>query len=124
MNTTTDDTVAEKLESPEHSACTAPAAVLRLNDDQAECIVVLAKALSHPVRVHIVDILSRQAKELCVCEVEQLFSLTQPTISHHLKVLRQAGIVNVEQRGLWAFYSLKTHAFDALTALLEPPDMD
>jgi ArsR family transcriptional regulator len=118
MKATMNEPDSEVQKTVSHSSCATTSAALRLSGDQADHIAVLAKALGHPVRVQIIDILSRHGGELCVCEIEQLFSLTQPTISHHLKVLRQAGIVDVEQRGLWAFYYLKIDAFGALIALL------
>jgi ArsR family transcriptional regulator len=119
MKTSRDKTDPKGPEVVSHSACATTSAVLHLSSNQADHIAVLAKALGHPVRVQIIDILSRYGGEICVCEIEQLFSLTQPTISHHLKVLRQAGIVAVEQRGLWAFYYLKADGLGALIALLE-----
>jgi ArsR family transcriptional regulator len=98
--------------------CETNAVTLRLSAEAVNQVAAVAKALSHPVRVQIVDILSRYAGEICVCEIEQLFSLTQPTISHHLKVLRQAGIVETDQRGLWVYYHLKAHTFTALSDFL------
>lgn len=118
MKTSMDETDPKVQEVVSHSSCATTSAALRLSSDQADHIAVLAKALGHPVRVQIIDVLSRYGGELCVCDIEQLFSLTQPTISHHLKVLRQAGVVDAEQRGLWAFYYLKTNSFGALSALL------
>jgi len=118
MKTRTHETDSDVQEVVSKSTCATPSVALRLSSDQADHIAVLAKALSHPVRVQIIEILSRYGGEICVCEIEQLFSLTQPTISHHLKVLRQAGIVDAEQRGLWAFYYLKADSLGTLSALL------
>lgn len=119
MQTALDEVHPPIQEALPDVTCPAPSAVLRLTGDQAGHIAGLAKALGHPVRVQIVELLSRHGGELCVCEIEQLFSLTQPTISHHLKVLRQAGIVDAEQRGLWAFYFLRPAGLGTLIALLE-----
>lgn len=65
------------------------------------------KALSHPVRMRILEILSRQPDPMCVCHIESRFTLSQPTISHHLRLLRKAGLVNSERRGTWIYYSVR-----------------
>ena len=77
------------------------------------------KALGHPVRLQIVELLSRFAGQACVCDVEGQFELSQPTISHHLKILREAGLIDAEHRGLWAFYYLRPAAVDKLRTLLD-----
>jgi len=64
----------------------------------------VAKALGDPIRLQIVDVLRRHAGKVCVCELVPLFDVSQPTLSHHLKKLRDAGIVDSERRGLWAYY--------------------
>jgi ArsR family transcriptional regulator, arsenate/arsenite/antimonite-responsive transcriptional repressor len=79
----------------------------------------LAKALSDPVRLQIVDVLRRQAGEVCVCDLQPLFQISQPTLSHHLKKLRDAGLVGVERRGQWAYYYVVPGALDPLSAWLE-----
>jgi ArsR family transcriptional regulator, arsenate/arsenite/antimonite-responsive transcriptional repressor len=79
---------------------------------------VVAKALSDPVRLQIVDVLRRQAGEVCVCDLQPLFAISQPTLSHHLKKLREAGLVGVERRGQWAYYYVVPGALDSLTTWL------
>ena len=74
------------------------------------------RVLGHPVRVQIVDLLSRYAGQACVCDIEGQFDLSQPTISHHLRTLREAGILGVEQRGLWAYYYVIPGALEPLQA--------
>ena len=64
----------------------------------------VAKALGDPVRLQLVDVLRKHPGKVCVCELVPLFELSQPTVSHHLKVLREAGIVGSERVGLWAYY--------------------
>ncbi len=91
---------------------------LRLSAAQAEHIAALSKTLGHPVRVQIVDMLSRYGGEVCVCEIERHFALTQPTISHHLRVLREAGLIDGEQRGLWVYYQIRPGALEPLRELL------
>ena len=78
---------------------------------------MLCKALGHPVRLQIVDLLNRYGGRVCVCDIEGQFDLTQPTISHHLKVLREAGLVGFEPRGLWAYYFLRPGAIQEITTL-------
>jgi ArsR family transcriptional regulator len=92
---------------------------LRLAPDEAERAAAAFKALGHPVRLQIVDLLSRYEGQVCVCDIEGQFSLSQPTISHHLKILREAGLVGVEQRGLWGFYFVRRPALEAVRTLLE-----
>ena len=72
--------------------------------ERAARMGAVAKALGDPVRVQLVDVLRKSAGKVCVCELVPLFDLSQPTVSHHLKVLRDAGIVDSERRGLWAYY--------------------
>lgn len=98
-------------------ACCTPDVALRFSTPDAERLAVLFKALSHPVRVQIVDLLSRYAGQACVCDVEAQFDLSQPTISHHLRTLREAGILGVEQRGLWAYYYVIPGALEPVRAL-------
>jgi ArsR family transcriptional regulator, arsenate/arsenite/antimonite-responsive transcriptional repressor len=68
--------------------------------------VVLLKALADETRLAIVRMLAEHGEPLCVCHIVDAFELSQPTISHHLKLLREAGLINSEKRGLWAYYSL------------------
>lgn len=78
----------------------------------------IAKALADPVRLQIVDILRRQAGEVCVCDLQPLFAISQPTLSHHLKKLRDAGLVGVVRRGQWAYYYVIDGALEPLAAWL------
>lgn len=98
--------------------CASIPTELRLSAAQAERIAALSKALSHPVRVQIVDMLWRYGGEVCVCDIERHFDLTQPTISHHLRVLREAGVIEGEQRGLWIYYRTVPDATAPLAELL------
>ena len=78
----------------------------------------VAKALGDPVRLQLVDVLRKHAGKVCVCELVPLFDLSQPTVSHHLKVLRSAGIVGSERQGLWAYYYVIPDALTELSAWL------
>ena len=77
---------------------------LRLPEEEAGALADMFKAIGHPIRLQIVDLLSQFGGQVCVCDIEAHFTLSQPTISHHLRVLRQAGLVEAEQRGLWVYY--------------------
>jgi ArsR family transcriptional regulator len=81
-------------------------------------MATVAKALGDPVRLQLVDVLRKNAGKVCVCELVPLFDLSQPTVSHHLKVLREAGIVGSERVGLWAYYFVFPDALEELTAWL------
>jgi ArsR family transcriptional regulator len=76
------------------------------------------KTLADPVRLQLVDVLRRHAGEVCVCDLETLFPISQPTLSHHLRKLREAGIVGVERRGQWAYYYVVPESLKELSAWL------
>ncbi len=78
----------------------------------------LAKAIADPIRIQLLDVLRKHAGKVCVCELVPLFDVSQPTVSHHLKVLRDAGLVQSEKRGLWAYYYVLPGAIDELAAWL------
>src|ERR1039457_4917799 len=86
--------------------------------DQAIRMAEVAKALGDPVRLQLVDVLRKHAGKVSVCELVPLFDLSQPTVSHHLKVLRQAGLVGSERQGLWAYYYVIPGALKELSAWL------
>ncbi|MFL5848488.1 MAG: ArsR/SmtB family transcription factor [Solirubrobacteraceae bacterium] len=86
--------------------------------ERAERLATIAKALGDPVRLQLVDVLRKHAGKVCVCELVPLFDISQPTLSHHLKKLRDAGIVDSERRGLWAYYYVTSDALEELSAWL------
>lgn len=98
--------------------CCEPTALPEVDADRARRIAMLAKALGDPIRVQIVDVLREHAGKVCVCELVPLFDVSQPTISHHLKVLREAGLVASEKRGLWAYYHVLPDGMDELAGWL------
>lgn len=98
--------------------CCTPTPGLRIAAEDAIDYAAAFKAIGHPVRLQILDLLSRGEGQLCVCDVEVCFTLAQPTISHHLRILREAGLVGVEQRGLWAYYFVQAARVGALRALM------
>lgn len=88
-------------------------------DPQAAARVAgMARALSDPVRVQVLDVLKRHSGEVCQCELSPLFDISQPTLSHHLRKLSDAGLIEVERRGRWAYYSLRTDTLEVLKAWL------
>lgn len=98
--------------------CCAPVVYPDIERAQAERMAEVAKALGDPVRMQLVDVLRRHAGKVCVCELVPLFDLSQPTVSHHLKKLRDAGIVGSERQGLWAYYYVRPEALEELSAWL------
>lgn len=78
----------------------------RLDEMQADQFAALFKALSHPVRLQMLDLISQGEGEVCVCDLERHFDLTQPTLSHHIKVLREAGLIQSEQNRVWVFHRI------------------
>jgi len=107
-----------KQKRPTGERCCEPVAYPDVDRRQAERLAGLGKALADPVRLQLVDVLRKHAGKVCVCELVPLFDLTQSTISHHLKVLRDAGIVASERRGLWAYYYVVPDALEELGAWL------
>jgi ArsR family transcriptional regulator, arsenate/arsenite/antimonite-responsive transcriptional repressor len=89
----------------------------RLTEPEREELAARFRALADPTRVAIVNSLSA-ADEVCVCNLTETFDLSQPTISHHLKILREAGLVEASRRGTWAYYRLVPDAIAALRAAL------
>jgi ArsR family transcriptional regulator len=98
--------------------CCEPVVYPDVQREQAVRMARVAKALGDPVRVQLVDVLRRHAGKVCVCELVPLFELSQPTVSHHLKVLRESGIVGSERQGLWAYYFVIPDALEELSAWL------
>jgi ArsR family transcriptional regulator len=90
-----------------------------LTADDAEATAALFKALADPARVRIVSMLARSPEPACVCELTPSLGLSQPTVSHHLKKLVQAGLLEREQRGVWAFYTLDRAALERAASVLD-----
>ena len=115
---TVDLEMAPKTKRAAGDPCCEPVVYPDVERDQAERIAAIAKALGDPVRLQLVDVLRKHAGKVCVCELVPLFDLSQPTVSHHLKVLRDAGIVGSERRGLWAYYYVIPDALEELSTWL------
>src|ERR1700724_1124177 len=103
-------------------ACCAPLSSEPLSHEQAERIAPLLKALADPVRLRLMSLVaSHPGGEACVCDLNGLFALSQPTISHHLKVLHDSGLLDREKRGVWVYYRARTEALASLGALIGTP---
>ena len=110
--------LAPKQKRPAGEPCCVPVASPDIDRDRAVRIADVAKALGDPIRMQLVDVLRKHAGEVCVCELVPLFDLSQPTVSHHLKVLRDAGLVGSERRGLWAYYYVNPDRLEELSSWL------
>jgi ArsR family transcriptional regulator len=110
--------LAPKTKRPAGEPCCEPVVYPDVEREQAEQMAAIARALADPVRLQLVDVLRKHAGKVCVCELVPLFDLSQPTVSHHLKVLRDAGLVDSERRGLWAYYYVIPDALEELAAWL------
>ena len=99
--------------------CCAPLAATSLSADEAAATAELFKALADPARVRIVNALATSGEPVCVCELIEPLGLTQPTVSHHLKKLLDAGLLEREQRGKWAYFSLNGDAVERLAAVAD-----
>ncbi len=90
----------------------APKFVPTLTEEDAVVQARLLKALADPTRLRILSLLSRHEGEVCVFEIVESFTLEQPTISHHLRILRDAGLVDCRKKGLWAYYYVRREALN------------
>jgi len=110
--------LAPKQKRSPGEPCCEPVVYPDTERAEAERMALVAKALSDPIRLLLVDVLRKHAGKVCVCELTPLFDVGQPTVSHHLKVLRNAGVVDSERRGLWAYYYVVPDALEELTKWL------
>ena len=100
-------------------ACCAPLAAPTLSDEEAIATAELFKALSDPARVRALNLLATSDEPVCICNLVEPLGLSQPTVSHHMKKLLDAGVVDREQRGKWAYFSLKREAVETLAAVAD-----
>lgn len=105
------------------AACCAGLSAAPLDDAQAAELAKVFKALGDPVRLRLMSMIASRGEggEVCVCELTPAFELSQPTISHHLKLLRQAGLIDCERRGTWVYYWVLPGVLDRLAAFLSAP---
>ncbi|MFF4298500.1 ArsR/SmtB family transcription factor [Streptomyces vinaceus] len=110
------------LGQDDDAACCAPMVREPLGEEAAAELARMFKALSDPIRLRLLSLIaSYEGGEACVCDLTGPFDVSQPTISHHLKVLREAGLVDSERRGTWVCYWVLFEALAKLSALLQIP---
>ncbi|MFJ5115690.1 ArsR/SmtB family transcription factor [Streptomyces sp. NPDC088551] len=105
------------------AACGPALSAAPLDEERAGELAKVFKALGDPVRLRLVSMIASRGEggEVCVCELTPAFDLSQPTVSHHLKLLRQAGLIDCERRGTWVYYWLQPGVLDRLAAFLTMP---
>ena len=103
--------------------CCRPLAAESLREDEAAATAQLFKALADPARVKIVNLLARRNEAVCACEFVPALGLAQATVSHHLKKLTQTGLLEREQRGKWAYFSLNPEVATQLVSLVRLPEV-
>ncbi len=111
------------ISATDQDACAQPALIGdAIGEEAAAGLAQVFRALGDPVRLRLVSLIgARQGGEVCVCDLTSAFALTQPTISHHLKVLREAGLIDSERRGTWVYYRLVPAALERMAELLSVP---
>ena len=108
-----------ELTPVEAVACCSPVTREPLSAEAAERIAPLVKAIADPVRLRLLSLVASHADgEACVCDLNDAFDLSQPTISHHLKLLHEAGLLDREKRGVWVYYRVNAGALGDLAGLL------
>jgi ArsR family transcriptional regulator, arsenate/arsenite/antimonite-responsive transcriptional repressor len=106
-------------ESSSEACCAGPATTdaSTLAPTQSDALAERLKALADPTRLRMLDLLAQQSAPLCVCEINEHFAQRQPTISHHLRILREAGLIDCEKRGVWAYYWATASGSEWLSAV-------
>jgi ArsR family transcriptional regulator, arsenate/arsenite/antimonite-responsive transcriptional repressor len=107
------------LETDSTVACCAPVAAPSLSDQEVDATARLFRVIGDPARVRILNVLATNEEAVCVCSLIEPLGLSQPTVSHHLKTLTDAGLLVREQRGKWAYFSLRPEALARLANLLD-----
>ncbi|MBJ7458003.1 MAG: winged helix-turn-helix transcriptional regulator [Thermoleophilaceae bacterium] len=108
-----------KTKRPPGEPCCEPVFYPDVDRERAVNLATVAKALGDPIRLQLIDVLRKHAGKVCVCELVPLFDISQPTLSHHLKKLRDAGLVDSERQGLWAYYYVTPGALEAFSGWLD-----
>jgi ArsR family transcriptional regulator, arsenate/arsenite/antimonite-responsive transcriptional repressor len=102
--------------------CCSPVGATVMSPGDAETLAASLKAIADPVRLRLISLVAaHQGGEACVCELTEPVALSQPTVSHHLKILVDAGVLSREQRGKWAYYRLVPDTLNAISALIATP---
>jgi len=106
---------------PDATACCSPLAEAPLSSDQAQDLAMRLKAVADPARLRLLSILlAKQGQEACTCDLTEPLGLSQPTVTHHLKKLHEAGLVVAERRGVWTYYRVVPEALAAVATVLTP----
>jgi ArsR family transcriptional regulator len=100
-------------------ACCAPLGAPLLSDEEAEATAELFRALADPARIRVLNVLATSEEPVCVCNLIEPLGLSQPTVSHHLKKLVDAGLLDREQRGKWAYFSIRPEAAERLAGVAD-----
>jgi ArsR family transcriptional regulator len=103
---------------PGPASCCRPLTEASLTEDAAAVLAPMFKALGDPVRLRLLSMIAAAGDEACVCDLTEAFDVSQPTVSHHLRVLREVGLVTSERRGTWVYYRIRPGALPVLGALL------
>jgi ArsR family transcriptional regulator, arsenate/arsenite/antimonite-responsive transcriptional repressor len=109
--------------SNQGASCCAPLGDPPLVADEADGVARTFKALADPARLRLLSLITSAGREVCVCDLASAFELSQPTISYHLKMLREAGLVDSERRGTWVFYRPRHENLKRLSMLLDTPGL-
>lgn len=110
--------LTEPIELTAPIGCCAPLLTPRITTAAAQTLSDELTLLGHPIRLQILDLLAQHEGQVCVCDLEAALPVKQPTVSHHLRLLRAAGLIDCERRGLWAYYFVRREAVAALRARL------
>jgi len=111
--------MTDSAQTLEAVACCAPVTSPRLTDEEAGATAEVFKALGDPARVRILNLIARSPEPVCACNLNDPVGLSQPTVSHHLKKLVDVGLLEREQRGKWAYFSLRREAVETLAAVAD-----
>lgn len=108
--------LTETIERTTGSGCCTPDLAPRIDTVAAKALSDDLSILGHPIRLQILDMLAQRDGQVCVCDLEGALPVKQPTVSHHLKLLREAGLIDCERKGLWAHYFVKRENLAAMRA--------
>lgn len=107
-----------KVIQPQTGRC-CTSATPSIGATEAKSLSETFKVLADPTRIQILSLLAQYSGQVCVCDIVDNFDLSQPTISHHLRLLKDAGLIDAEKHGLWVYYQLKPQALDAVRSFLK-----
>ena len=106
--------------TPDATVCCPPLLAAPLDDDEARDLAEMFKAIADPVRLRLLSLIAAHPSGACACDLVAPVERSQPTVSHHLKVLADAGILHREKRGRWVWYSVASDRVEALRTALAP----